>query len=413
MSISSSLYTAESALDASGVAMGVVGHNLANANTVGFKASEADFADLFAAAQGELAIGDGVQLAAVKRLDRQGAVETTASALDLAVVGHGFFVLKDAGGNSFYSRAGQFSLDADGNVVNPDGLLLQGAAGNITLDSGLTMPARATTTIGLRLNLDATAAPTGAFPAGPDAAPGAWLSAGDFSAALPLFDSAGQSHDATFVFRQSGPNAWDYRVVAARSEIDATAPTSAELREIGAGTLTFDASGALTGATGGLNAVAWIGGGASAAIAAANLSFAGTTQYAAPAAVLALDQDGAASGTLARIAIDQQGKITGQFSNGRDQAVGQVVLANFKNPDGLEAIGDSLLAATSESGAAVTGIPGAGGRGALVSGALETSNVDMAAEFADMILVQRSFQLSSRVISVADQMYSIAAGLKS
>jgi flagellar hook protein FlgE len=412
MTISSSLYTAESALAASGIAMEVVGNNIANSNTVGFKASTANFADIFAAAQGELEIGDGVDLAAVKRLDTQGAVETTTSALDLAVVGQGFFVLKDSGGNSFYTRAGQFTPDANGNIVNADGLFLQGTAGKITLDANLTLPATATTTLNIKLNLDATAAPGAAFPAGPDAAPSAWLSAAGFSTTLPLYDSSGEGHDATILFRQSSVNSWDYVVVAKRSEIDSTAPTTTDLRQIGGGTLTFDSGGALTGATGGINAVAWTNGGATQAITGTALNFAGSTQFASPSGVLALSQNGAPEGTLTRISIDEQGRINAEFSNGGQQVLAQVALANFNNSGGLEAIGDSLLAATADSGPASIGTPGEGALGAVLSGALEQSNVDLAQEFVNMILAQRSFQLSSRVISVADQMYAVASGLK-
>lgn len=412
MSISGSLYTAESALNASAVAMNVVGNNIANSNTVGFKASTVDFADLFAAAQGELELGDGVDLAAVTRLHEQGAIETTSSVLDLAVVGQGFFIVKDSDGNSFYTRAGQFSLDASGRIVNPDGLALQGASGDITLTSGLTLAGQPTTAVTLALNLDATAAPTAAFPAGPDASPGSWTSASAFSAGFSIFDSAGGQHDVTFLFRQTGANAWEYRVVAQRSEIDAGAPTSTDLREVGTGTLAFDASGALTGSTGGIGAVTWTSGATTAAIAVPALDFTGTTQYANPSAVLALSQDGSVTGTLARITIDNRGAIHGEFSNGRDQVLGQVRLANFKNPEGLDARGDSLLAETAESGAPSSGNPGQGALGTLLSGALEASNVDLAQEFVNMILAQRSFQLSSRVISVADEMYTVAAGIK-
>jgi flagellar hook protein FlgE len=328
------------------------------------------------------------------------------------VVGQGFFILKDSEGHLFYSRAGQFNLDKSGDIVNPDGLALQGAGGNIALNNGVTLPGQATTTVSLALNLDATAAPVSAFPAGPDASPGSWTSASDFSAGFSVFDSLGGKHDATFLFRQNGVNSWEYRVVAHRSEIDTGAPTSTELREIGSGTLTFDASGTLTGSAGGINAVAWVSGATNQAITAANLNLTGTTQFAEPSAVLALGQDGAAQGKLTRISIDNQGKITGEFSNGRDQLLGQVLLANFNNPAGLDAIGDSLLAVSADSGAAVTGVPGQGGRGVLLSGALEASNVDLGQEFVNMILAQRSFQLSSRVITVADEMYTVATGLK-
>ena len=409
MSITSSLYVAESSLNALDAAMNVTGHNIANVNTVGFKASEAEFADLFAAAQERLQTGQGVLVAGIARLETQGATEVTGNALDLAVAGAGFFVLKDGNGNSFYSRAGEFTLDSSGNVVNPGGLKLQGAAGNIVIPAGLTLPAEPTTTASLAVNLDGNAAtPANLFPAGPDGAPSAWFSASNFSAVLPLYDSLGVEHDAAILFRKSGANAWDYCVVAPVSEIDALLPTSADLREIGSGTLTFDAAGALTGFTGGVNAVTWISGGASQAA----LDFTGATQFAGPSAVLQLTQDGAAAGTLSRLTVDARGNIIGEFSNGRAQTLGQVALANFNNPAGLEAVGDSLFAATTDSGSAFAGSAGQGGFGVLLSGALEQSNVDLAQEFVNMILTQRGFQMNSRVITVADQMYSIAAGLK-
>jgi flagellar hook protein FlgE len=409
MSISSSLYTAEGALGATDLSMSVIGNNIANTNTVGFKASQVDFADLFAAAQEGLQPGQGVQLAGTHRLEQQGAIESTGAPLDLAVAGQGFFILKNGSGQSFYTRAGQFSVDAGGVVVNPDGLALQGAAGNITFAGGLTLPGQATTAVNLAVNLDADAAsPAGLFPAG-DAAPGAWFSAGNFSAGASMFDSAGGRHGMSFVFRKNGANSWDYRVVANRNEIDAAAPASAGLREVGSGTLTFDSTGALTNVTGGIGAVTWVGG---AANAAANLSFAGTTQFAVPSAVLSLGQDGVGSGTLTRVAIDAQGRITGEYSNGRSRNFGQVALANFPNSNGLDAIGDSLLTPSADSGNAVTGVPGQGGLGAVLSGALEMSNVDLAQEFVNMILTQRSFQINSRVITVADEMYTVAASLK-
>jgi flagellar hook protein FlgE len=409
MSISSSLYTAEGALGVTDLSMSVIGNNIANTNTVGFKASQVDFADLFAAAQEGLQPGQGVQLAGTHRLEQQGAIENTGAPLDLAVAGQGFFILKDGSGQSFYTRAGQFSVDAGGVVVNPDGLVLQGAAGNITFAGGLTLPGQATTAVNLAVNLDADAASlAGLFPAG-DAAPGAWFSAGNFSAGASMFDSAGGRHGMSFVFRKNGANSWDYRVVANRNEIDAAAPASADLREVGSGTLTFDSTGALTNVTGGIGAVTWVGG---AANAAANLSFAGTTQFAVPSAVLSLGQDGVGNGTLTRVAIDSQGRITGEFSNGRSRNFGQVALANFPNSNGLDAIGDSLLTLSADSGNAVTGVPGQGGLGSVLSGALEMSNVDLSQEFVNMILTQRSFQINSRVITVADEMYTVAASLK-
>jgi flagellar hook protein FlgE len=413
MSISSSLYTAESALSATDYWMSVIGNNIANMNTVGFKSSQADFADLFASTQGLLQFGHGVQLAGTRRLELQGAIEGTGAPLDLAVAGQGFFILKDGGGNLFYTRAGQFTLDAGGTIVNAGGLALQGPGGNITLTGGLTLPGRQTTALTLSVNLDADeATPASAFPAGPDALPNAWFSAGNFSTSLSLYDSAGDPHGLNFVFRKTGANSWEYRVLAKRSEIDAGAPTSADLREVGSGTLTFDSAGALTNSTGGIGAVNWVGGAASQAINGGNLNFTGTTQFAAASAVNLLTQNGLANGTLTRITIGADGAIVGEYSNGGTRPFGQIALANFANSAGLDAIGNSLLAVSQDSGAAVTGIPGQGVFGAVLSGSLEMSNVDLPQEFVNMILTQRSFQINSRVISVADRMYEVAANLK-
>jgi flagellar hook protein FlgE len=413
MSISSSLYTAESALSATDYWMSVIGNNIANMNTVGFKSSQADFADIFASTQGLLQFGHGVQLAGTRRLELQGAIEGTGAPLDLAVAGQGFFILKDGGGNLFYTRAGQFTLDAGGTIVNAGGLALQGPNGNITLTGGLTLPGRQTTALTLSVNLDADeTTPASAFPAGPDASSSAWFAAGNYSTSFSLYDSAGGAHGLNFVFRKTGANAWEYRVLAKRSEIDAGAPTSADLREIGSGTLTFDSAGALTNATGGIDAVNWVGGAANPAINGGNLSFTGTTQFAAASAVQLLTQNGFANGTLTRITIGADGVIVGEYSNGGTRPFGQIMLAGFANSAGLDAIGNSLLAVSQDSGAAVTGIPGQGVFGAVLAGALEMSNVDLPQEFVNMILTQRSFQINSRVITVADRMYEVAANLK-
>jgi len=413
MSISSSLYTAESALSATDVWMSVIGNNIANTNTVGFKAEQADFADLFASTQGWLQFGHGVQLADTHRLELQGAIEGTGAPLDLAVAGQGFFILRDGGGNLFYTRAGQFTLDANGTIVNAGGLALQGPNGDLTLTGGTTLPGRQTTALTLSVNLDAGATPpASAFPGGPNAPSSAWFAAGNYSSSFSLYDSTGAEHDVNFVFRKTGANTWEYRVLANRNEIDASAPTSADLRQIGTGTLTFNSAGALTGSTGGIGAVNWVGGAANAAINTGNLNLAGTTQFAAASAVHLLQQNGFATGTLTRITIGADGAIVGEYSNGGTRPFGQIALANFANSAGLDAIGNSLLAVSQDSGAAVTGIPGQGVLGDVLSGSLEMSNVDLPQEFVSMILTQRSFQINSRVITVADRMYEVAANLK-
>jgi flagellar hook protein FlgE len=417
MTISGLLFTASSALDAFGNSISVAGDNIANVNTVGFKASRMEFADLMPTTSGELETGHGVRLADVSKPFRQGALVTTQNATDLAIEGLGFFVVRGSDGSRYYTRGGEFHVDASGNLANPLNYVLQGPSGDISLTAALTVPAQPTTGLNLALNLDAAATtPGAAFPAGPDASSSAWNSAANFSLIAPLYDSNGGAHDLTFMFHKAAPNVWDYRVVAPRSELDAAAPTSSELRDVGAaGTLRFNADGSLD--AGGstvspIGALTWVGGGTSPAIAAGALTFAGTVQYAGPSAIIGLSTDGAGAGSLRDISIDGNGVISGRYSNGRSQAIGNVALANFNNVEGLATIGDGLLRETLESGTARVGAPGENELGQIVSGALEMSTVDLATEFVSLINSQRDFQLSSRVITMADELYTAAANLK-
>lgn len=417
MSISGSLYTASTALNTYGLSMSVVGHNIANLNTVGFKASRMEFADLLPNTQGEIEAGRGVRMAGVSNLFRQGTLETTGNLTDLAITGAGFFTLRDTGGNTFYTRAGQFHIDSDAALVNPLGLKLQGSSGNIVLGSGVTLPAQPTASVSLVLNLDATSStPATNFPAGLDASAASWFSASNFSAVVPLFDSSGQIRDVTLLFRRSAPNSWDYTAVARTSELDPLLPTSTDLRRVSpGGTLVFTPGGDLDlsqSTINGIDPLNWVGGGAGQSTGALVPQFTGSVQFAQPSALLSLRADGSSTGILSGLFIDSLGTITGRFSNGGTMFIDRIALATFANVDGLGAIGDSLFASTDQSGAALTGFPGEGGMGAIVSGALEMSTVDLAQEFVSLITSQRGFQMSSRVITVADQMYAEAANLK-
>jgi len=417
MSIVGSLFVASDALDTLSNAISVAGDNIANLNTIGFKASRIEFADLLSTIDGQIEIGHGVRLADVSKMFQQGALETTQNLTDLAIEGGGFFILKNSTGETFYSRAGEFQLDASGNLVNPLGLFLQGASGNISLGAVLTLPAQATTSLGLKVSLDAAAAtPGAAYPAGPDASSAAWNAAGNFSLVTTVYDSAAGVHDLTFLFRKNGANSWEYRVLAQRSELDAGASASTDLRDLGAGgTLQFNPDGSFNAAgstVSGITGVSWVSGGTQ-TIAPGSLSFDGSVQYAQPSSLMSLSSDGYGVGFLTGVSIDGGGVITGRYSNGVTQPIGTIDLANFTSPEGLDTAGDGLYRATAESGAALTGTPGQDGLGQLVSGALEMSTVDLAREMVTLITSQRGFQINSRVITVADQMYAAAAQLKS
>lgn len=417
MTITGSMLVASGAMDMFGNSMAVTGDNIANLNTVGFKSTRFTFDDIMPTVSGEMEIGRGARLADVGKPFQQGALETTSNVTDLAITGNGFFIVRDPlSGVLSYTRAGQFHLDSNGRLVNEGNQILQGTGGDITISSTLTIPAQATSSLALQYNLDASSTtPAAAFPAALDASASSWLGASNFSSVTTVYDSQGESHDLTFLFRLSAPGTWDYRVVAQRNQLDAAAPSSTDLRAVSApGTLVFDSSGQLdVGASTitDINGLTWTNG-ASQTISAANLDFSGTVQFARPSSLLSVVQDGSAAGTLSGISIDAQGNIQGGFTNGTNQNLGSIVLANFANVDDLDPIGDTLFAPNFESGAAQTGTPGLDGFGSINSGTLELSTVDLAQQFVSLIGLQRAFQVNSRVVTTADQMYSIAAELK-
>jgi flagellar hook protein FlgE len=417
MSITGSMLVASGAMAAYGNALAVTGDNIANLNTVGYRESRSTFADLMPTFDGSIETGDGVRLADVSKPFQQGGFETTSNTTDLAISGNGFFVVRNSLSNTlYYTRAGEFHLDNAGRMVNEADLILQGSAGDIVIANGLTAPAQATSNLSLQLNLDASSATPGtALPTGPDAPANSWFTGSNFSSTTTIYDSLGNAHDLTFVYRLSAPNTWEYRVLAPRNQLDSSAPTSTELRQVSApGTLGFTAAGQLDSGASTLTDITGLNwtDGASQTIPAASLSFAGTVQFAQPSTVFATTQNGMIAGTFSELTIDDQGNVNGHFSNGTSQVLGVVALANFNNVDDLDPAGDTLLSPTLESGVALTGVANQNGLGGLVGGTLELSTVDLAKQFVALISSQRAFQVNSRVVTTADQMYVTAAQLK-
>ena len=433
MALTGALFAGVSGINTNGNAMNIIGDNIANANTVGFKSSRGVFFDLLSADVGGTRIGLGSRLASSDRLFVQGGVETTNSATDMAIQGHGLFILKDAQGGTFYSRAGEFSVDKNGNLSNPAGLHVQGvqldANGNPT--SGLTnvvinqvvvSPAE-TSKINLAANLDASSStPTAAIPAdaaGTSDTPANWFAASNFSTVVTVFDSLGQGHDLTLLFRKTATaNEWAYRVVANANEI--TGGTAGDLRQVNAagGLLAFNPDGTLdttaptnTNITA-IGPITWANGASSQTITAANMVFTGTTQFALPSSVSQINQDGSQSGILKGINIGSDGVITGQFTSGGTQPLFRIALGDFANPQGLQHLGNSLFLQSPESGQVLVGSPGDGSFGTVLSGSLELSTVDLATEFVKMVTTQRGFQASSRTITVTDTLLEEVANLK-
>jgi len=384
-----------SGLNAASSDLSVTANNIANANTTGFKASRAEFADVFAV--GAQNIGNGVALSSVTQEFTQGGVDFTDRGLDLAISGEGFFTMNDNGVVS-YSRAGSFGVDRDGYVVNAQGQRLQifPLATNGTYNTGTLTdlrlatadaPPQATSRIEFGINLPASAT----VPSVPTFDP-ANASSYNHSTAVTIYDSLGASHTATAYFvKTATPNQWD-----ARFYVDGTAVG-------GANTLTYSNLGVLTSPVGGGITLPGYTPGSGAAPIAMTADLLTSTQYGSQFGVNLLSQDGFASGRLSSIDVDTNGVIFARFTNGRSEPLGQVALSNFANPQGLKQLGDTSWSETFTSGDAVRGSPGTGSLGLIQSGALESSNVDLTEQLVNMITAQRNFQANAQMISTADQ----------
>ena len=381
-----------SGLNAASTDLEVTGNNIANSATNGFKESRAEFADLYASSIQDTssnAAGQGVRVARVAQQHSQGSIDFTSNNLDLAISGQGFFVLKSPDGGQAYTRAGAYSVDRDGYVMNQNSDRLQiyeavsGVGGATTFNTGVledlqlpTTPSspNPSTTISAAINLNSSQeVPTAAFdPANPASYNG--------STSTTVYDSLGNAHTATLYFAKSAaaPRTWDQHLYIGGTPVGA------------ANTLAFDET------------MAPYDPGNGAAPLTLNLEFAGTTQYGSAFAVNNLSQNGFTSGRLAGVDIDTEGVIFAGYTNGQSSALGKVALAKFNNQQGLRQIGDTNWAESFASGGPQLGEAGTSSFGQIQSGALEASNVDIAAQLVNLITAQRNFQANAEVISTAD-----------
>ena len=423
------LFTAVSGMNANGTALSVIGDNVANMNTNGFKASRASFGDILSQSLGTSQIGRGVAVTDITPTFTQGSFENTANVLDLAVDGEGLFIVKDPSGVA-YTRAGQFTLDKQGYIVNSNGMRLQGylfstsgssqGLGDINL-STLNSAPNPTANTSISANLNSTAVIGPAFDV---TNPG---NTSNFSSTLTVYDSLGVSHVINIYFRKDTEsaitgNTWEWFAVVNGAD-SASGNTEIQAQ----GTLGFDSNGALDTesaityplASGGFD----FSGGAAAGQ-AMNFDFGtsittdggtgldGTTQFGATSATIFQSQDGYSSGSLRNITITQDGYITGIFTNGQTRAVGQVALAKFLAPTEVKKMGKNLYSESSESGQPIISIPGTSGTGVVLSNTLELSNVDLAEEFVKMIISQRGFQANSKMVSTSDELMQELINLK-
>ena len=436
MSIVSSLYSAASGLSTIGQGIQVISNNIANVNTVGFKGARSTFEDLLSQTLigGSSQIGRGVNLASVDNLFSQGSFQNTPLATDMGINGDGFFVLR-RGTQQFYSRAGQFRIDNQGNLINPDALNVQGfkfdlsgeptgEVGDINLSFTTTEPKMTGdgidalgvadfTGVLLSANFDADAEIMLFDPDNPGAT-------SNFSSTITTYDSLGNGHQITIFFNRvdreiptgatNEYNCYEFHI-SCPDGYDTTAVPPVVDGHIEAGEtgkIYFDDNGSLVTEEGAVVIgdalhqvqISFLGAMESQEI---GINFDGSTYYAADSAVKYQSQDGFSAGNLTSISVDDQGRILGIFSNGTSRTLAQVALARFENMNGLLRAGSNLFSETGVSGAPLVTKPTLSGTGTIISSALELSNVDLAQEFINLITSQRGFQANSRVIVTSDE----------
>jgi flagellar hook protein FlgE len=411
MSITSSLYSGLSGLDSHGTAMQVIGDNIANVNTTGFKSSSVQFEDVLGVSltgvTGSGQTGAGTKISTVDANFIQGSLETTDVSTDVAINGQGFFVVEDAiNDETFYTRAGHFIIDNQGYYVNAHGYRVQGylydSAGNLieTLSdiqinlNGMISP-QVTGAIDMVLNLDASETPTTWDINDPS-------NTSHFSTGVTVYDSLGQSHQIQVYFTKTADQTWQWNAVIDGSDVQGGTPGVLQL--YGTGTINFDTSGQLTTAmpmsfyTGAITFANGI------TPPTTTVDFADTTQYGAASVIQVLNQDGYAAGTVSEMSIDEEGNLVAIYTNGTQREIARLVLADFPNLNGLARKGDTLFQATTATGDPLYNMPGVGGMGNISAAMLEESNVDLAAEFIKMIIIQRGYQANTKVITTTDEM---------
>jgi flagellar hook protein FlgE len=427
-----SLFAGVSGLQNHQTEMDVIGNNIANVDTVAFKSSSVEFKEGFAQLlQGAsrppgnqgginpIQVGLGMQIGAIDTNMTQGNLQSTGVNTDVAINGSSFFVARQ-GNQSFYSRSGNFQIDAQGNLVEPDnGFIVQGkmatngvfsdAVTDIQLPFGQKAAANPTTTMQLAGNLDGsqpvfdTTDPAGGtlgdgFNADTMANP---ANANSFTATtITAYDSIGTKYDVKVDLYKSAANTWSWQVDPTSLTAAGVDPTSIT----GSGTLTFNPDGSL--ASTGTQTISFDSPGANTVSIAMDPGSGvnGITQYAGTTTAVLQNQNGYSAGTLENFSIDNNGVITGAFTNGVNVALAQIALADFNNPAGLLRVGDNMYQQSGNSGGAVVGFAGAGSQSTLTSGALEMSNVDLATEFTNMIVAERGYQANAKTITTSDQM---------
>ncbi len=418
-----------SGLNAASKQLEVIGNNVSNANTVGFKQSRAEFADVFAnsiTGGGGSQIGIGTNLATVAQQFTQGNITSTNNSLDIAINGNGFFRMSSNGAVT-YTRNGQFQLDKFGYIVDSaskrltgyaadtNGNILSGAAVDLQINTADIQPV-ATTEIEGTINLDSRNNPLAATPIFDPTDPTTYNN----STAVTVYDSLGNSHTLQNFFRKTSANTWNvYTTVDGTAVPSATIPT-ARMTFTGTGVAptiqAFDATGATIAGTPSvtftpMNSAATPAPNGAAAV-TTTIDYSKSTQFGSAFSINSLSQDGFTSGRLSGFNTSSDGTIVGRYSNGQSKNLGRVVLSSFTNPNGLQSLGGNAWSVSASSGPALTGAPGSGLLGVLQSSAVEDSNVDLTAELVNMITAQRVYQANAQTIKTQDQVLQTLVNLR-
>ena len=399
-----------SGLQADSVALNTIGNNLANLNTTAFKKQETTFEDLFYQQMGASGSGNPLQVGVGTRVSGttanflQGTILPTGDPTDMALSGDGFFITEQ-GGVQALTRAGNFQLGSTGNLITVDGASVMGypvkngvvdtnsSLAPISLPVGITEGAQATGNISISANLNALA-----------------TVGTSFATPATVYDSLGQSHAVTVSYTKTAANTWNYSVNLQSGDATGTPVNNT-------GTLSFGSTGNLVSPSGSIAGITFPGMANGSSDIVMSLNFFGAngnstlTQSTVASTNTAAVQDGFPSGTYQSFAVDGNGVITASYSNGHKSAVGQVAVAKVTNPGGLTMTGHNSYTTTNASGDAIYGVAGSGGRATIEASAVEQSNVDISAEFADLIVAQRSFEANSKTVTAFDSITQATLGM--
>ena len=427
MGVLSSLYTGVSGLTSQGEALGVIGDNIANANTTGFKSSRAEFMDIVAKSLkgilGGNQIGRGVKIGSVNPILTPGNVDATEKTTDLAIAGDGYFTLKGTDGES-YTRDGSFKFDRDGYLVTNDYQKVQGfqtdAKGNIVNKTGdirfprALVPAMATKEMKIDLNLDSRVQNLKVFdPKNP-------YETSHYSTGLEMYDSQGNKHLVNMFFTKTADRVWNWYGMADGKEV--VGGKDDEMSQVAAGKLTFTADGKLDLEEQSVTAFNFKGGAqlnqqvkidfGDSLTTDKGLGINGSKQYGKESDLMSWHQDGSAAGTITNMSFNDEGVLTALYSNGQTQDIAQIALAKFENPEALFKVGSNRLKEARDSGAPALGAANRAGRGKIFAKSLERSTVDLALEFVNLIQNQRGFQANAKTITTTDELLGEVINLK-